>query len=160
MTRSSSHPWQPALALVSMAIALRWAPPEPAGAQSPEADVIARAQAVSTAELDPVLPRQPFAAWLGRVAGAGATVTWEANDCGEQTGTPEDAGRDFPVCAEADALLPDGRKVIVLIAVGTLKKGIAGPPEVWDVSIERTGTLWGVRRLRDLPQMLREGIGR
>ena len=42
------------------------------------------------------LPRERFDVWLRKLAGRKAKITWEVNDCGEQTGTPVDKGRGFP----------------------------------------------------------------
>src|SRR5262249_39958310 len=65
-------------------------------------------------------------------------------------------GRELPACAEVDALFPDGRKVVVMIEVGTFKKGITGVPSFSHAAIEQQGELYRVRRLRDLPEELRE----
>jgi hypothetical protein len=61
----------------------------------------------------------------------GAPITWEVNNCGEQTGNPEtDQGRDFPMCVEAD-FDKDHAAVSVLVSVGTFKKGPSGVPELF-----------------------------
>jgi TonB family protein len=54
-------------------------------------------------------------------------------------------------CVEANSILPDGRKVIVMIAVGTFKKGMTGAPAFHFCVVAREGKLRQVRRLRDLP---------
>ncbi len=85
-----------------------------------------------------------------------AEIRWEANDCGEQTGGPADKARVLPVCAQAEALLSDGRKVIVTIAVGTMKKGLTRVPGGVYYSVEEQGDkVDTIKRLGDLPEMLR-----
>jgi hypothetical protein len=109
-----------------------------AAAQTPrDRKMIAYAKAIPVSQLDPKLPATPFERWLIKEAGEGAQVTWEINDCGEQTGTAEDAERDFPMCVEADAHLRDKRVIVVSIAVGTYQKGISGKPVTWWISVGR-----------------------
>src|SRR5262245_27783419 len=87
------------------------------------------AQTVLASDLDAVLPARPFEEWFRDVVGAEAGVTWQLNECGEDPSMLIAQGRDLPACAEVDALLPDNRKVVVMIHVGTFKKGISGNPE-------------------------------
>lgn len=56
--------------------------------------------------------------------GPKAKITWEVNDCGEQTGGEADKDRDLPICAEVQANLPDQRIVVVRILAATFKKGL------------------------------------
>ena len=144
------------LAILALAITLWW--PATSFLQAPVAkdQVIARSRRASAFGLDSALPKQRFDDWFRKLVGPKVEIRWEANDCGEQTGSPTDRGRDFPVCAEAIAVFSDGRSVAVLIGVGTVKKGITGKPVVRLVSIERKGRVERVRRLRDLPEKLRE----
>jgi hypothetical protein len=93
------------------------------------------AKAIPVSQLDAKLPATPFEKWLIKQAGEGAQITWEVNDCGEQTGSPEDADNDFPICVEADAHLRDKRVIVVSIAVGTYKKGITGKPVTWWITV-------------------------
>jgi TonB family protein len=51
-------------------------------------------------------------------------------------------------------MLPDGRRVILMTAVGTFKKGVVGAPRFDFGVIEQRGKLYSVRRLRDLPGQL------
>src|SRR5271165_3689883 len=60
-------------------------------------------QEISVSQLDPALPPASFEKWLHAEAGADAEFHWEVNDCGEQTGTAADRGRDLPMCVEAQA---------------------------------------------------------
>ncbi|MGB9105471.1 MAG: hypothetical protein WCC59_11990, partial [Terriglobales bacterium] len=89
---------------------------------------IAHTKAILVSQLDPKLPAIGFERWLIKEAGEGAEIRWEVNDCGEQTGTAEDRGSDFPLCVEAEAHMRDKRVIVVSIAVGTYQSGIAGKP--------------------------------
>ena len=51
-------------------------------------------------------------------------------------------------------MLLDGRRVILMVVVGTFKKGMAGAPTFYFGVIEQRGELRLVRRLRDLPGQL------
>ena len=97
--------------------------------------MIAYAKAIPVAQLEAKLPAIPFERWLIKQAGEGAQITWEVNDCGEQTGTAEDAENDFPLCVEADAHLRDKRVIVVSIAVGTYKRGISGKPATFWITV-------------------------
>jgi hypothetical protein len=83
---------------------------------------------VSRIERD--LPRVPFGVWFRALVGATTPITWEVNDCGEQSGTPADRGRDFPMCVEADAKQTPAFHISVSIMVGTFGRGIIGKPMV------------------------------
>jgi len=116
---------------------------------------VASAQKVLASELDAELPSHPFARWFRQLVGPQAGVTWQLNECGNQPSLLLVQGRDLPACAEVDALLPDGRKVVVMIEVGTFNKGITGIPSFAHAAIEQEGELYRVRRLSDLPEGLR-----
>ncbi len=117
---------------------------------------IAYAKRSDVSRLDSRLPRQRFDDWFRSVVGPLAEIRWEANDCGEQTGGKADRRRDLPVCAQAEALLSDGRKVVVTIAVGTMKKGLTRVPGGMYYSVVEQGDkLDTIKRLGDLPEMLR-----
>src|SRR5262245_46434205 len=116
---------------------------------------VASAQKVLASELDAELPSHPFARWFRQLVGPQAGVTWQLNECGNQPSLLLVQGRDLPACAEVDALLPDGRKVVVMIEVGTFNKGITGIPSFAHAAIEQEGELFRVRRLRDLPEEVR-----
>lgn len=96
-----------------------------AGARSRDAQAIAAAKNTSMHRIEPLLPDKPFEAWLRGLVGPHTRITWEVNDCGEQTGNHElDSGRDFPMCAEAQVNLPKKRKLFVAFSVGTFKTGV------------------------------------
>ncbi|MCI0391634.1 MAG: energy transducer TonB [Acidobacteria bacterium] len=127
--------------------------------QSPllsDKQAVVGAQQLLASELDAELPKLRFADWFRQVVGAGAGVTWQLNECGEQPSLLIAQGRAIPACAEVNALLPDGRKVVIMIEVGSFKTGISGNPSFSYSAIEQEGELYPVRRLRDLPQ----GLGR
>jgi TonB family protein len=126
-------------------------------AQTPplEKQAVLRMQRMVASELDQALPRLPFMAWFEEVVGPQAGISWQMTECGERDEKATDAAADLPACVEIDAILPDKRKVVVMIAVGTFKKGVIGRPGFAYAIIEQEGQLYGVRRLRDLPQALR-----
>jgi TonB family protein len=105
--------------------------------------------------LDEALPDHSFASWFNKIVGRKAGVVWQLTECGEQIGVPGGPGHDMPACAEINATLADGRKVFVAINVGTFKRGLVGKPSFFRAVIEQNEQLYQVRRLRDLPNMLR-----
>ena len=118
--------------------------------------VIARARRSDVSKLDSRLTEQRFDEWFKTVVGPDAKIRWEANDCGEQTGGPADKRRDLPVCAQAEAVLSDGRKVVVTIAVGTMKKGFTKEPGgLYYSVVEQGDDVATIKRLGELPEMLR-----
>ncbi|HEY0049833.1 MAG TPA: hypothetical protein VGB68_11130 [Pyrinomonadaceae bacterium] len=99
-----------------------------------EAVVISKAKSTLVSRIEPGLPRQPFAVWFQSLVGQKTPVAWSVNDCGEQTGTAEDGGRDFPMCVEAAAEQSAGFFVFVNIQYGTFKRGItAGKPVIRNI---------------------------
>jgi hypothetical protein len=110
--------------------------------------VIAAAKRAYVDKLDVQLPHMRFEAWLKTQVGD-LPIAWEANDCGEQDGFTK--REDIPLCGEASATLADGRKLTVMIGVGTLRKGVQGAPGVWFLGLDdKTST-----HLSDLPKFLR-----
>ena len=120
-----------------------------------EKRAVASAQKILASELDAELPSHPFADWFRQVVGPQAGVNWQLNECGDQPSELLAQRRDVSACAEVDALLPDGRKVVVMIEIGTFDKGITGVPSFSHAAIEQQGDLYRVRRLRDLAEGLR-----
>jgi len=129
-------------------------PSESEKQSSLEKRAVADTQRIFASKLDADLPRLPFADWFGKVVGQGAGVTWQLSECGEQPGAPSDSVGDMRACAEVNSILPDGRKVVVMIAVGTFKKGVTGAPAFYYGVIEQEEELYLVQRLRDLPELL------
>src|SRR5262245_16167338 len=100
--------------------------------QSPsllEKQALTTVQQVSVNRLDGASPRSPFADWLRRQVGSQAGIVWQLSECGAPSGAGLQSDQDLKACVEANALLPDGRKVIVMVTVGTFKQGITGDPE-------------------------------
>jgi TonB family protein len=127
--------------------------------ESFERRAISSAQRVSASDLDKALPNRPFARWFNKAIGPDAGVVWQLTQCGAPITAPGEAGQDLPACAEINAYLPDGRRVFVAISVGTFKKGLTRKPSFFLAVIEQNGQLYPVRRLSDLPEMLRDPEG-
>lgn len=125
---------------------------QPTSARQTEKDAIQHAKGASVHTLDARLSDVSLESFL-KQEGNGASIVWEVNDCGEQTGNPEaDQGRDFPMCVEADMDLKDRRTVNILVVVGTFKKGLVGAPSLWSLTLsDASGHVRSVRRLGDLP---------
>jgi TonB family protein len=123
--------------------------------ESFEKQAISSAQEVSASNLDAALPDRPFASWLSEVVGPKAGVVWQLTECGERIAASGEAGHDLPACAEVNASLPGGRKVFIVISVGTFKKGLAGKLSFFRAVIEHNERFYQVRRLSELPQRLR-----
>src|SRR5215813_5360065 len=119
-----------------------------------EKQAISSAQEMSASDLDVALPDRPFASWFSEVIGPKAGVVWQLTECGDPLAAPGGAGQDLPACAEVNASLPGGRKVFVVISVGTFKKGLAGKLSFFRAVIEQNERLYQVRRLSELPQRL------
>jgi TonB family protein len=124
-----------------------------------EKRAISSAQEISASDLDATLPDRPFAGWFSEVIGPKAGVVWQLTECGERIAASGGAGHDLPACAEVNASLPGGRKVFVVISVGTFKKGLAGKPSFFRAVIEHNERFYQVRRLSELPQRLRAPEG-
>jgi hypothetical protein len=114
------------------------------------------ARQIPVSRLDAGLPRQTLSLWLTQTVGPAAKIRWEVSDCGEQSGNPDVASlRDFPLCVDAIANLPDDRMVIVSIVIGSFRKGIAGKPQLLSVNIGKGGRFEPVSKLRDLPARIK-----
>jgi hypothetical protein len=106
---------------------------------------------LSVTRLDSTLRRARFVDWLTKLAGPSAILKWEVNDCGEQTGNPAvDTLRDIPTCVGVTVDFADHRKIEISIAVGSALKGLYGPPELYDVILEASGTVKSFRSLHSL----------
>jgi TonB family protein len=123
-------------------------------AQSLEKQAVSDTQRALASDLDAELPKLPFTDWFGKVVGPGAGVVWQLSECGERIDAAPNGDGDTQACVEVNTILSDGRKVIVMIAVGTFKKGVTGPPAFRFGVIEQNGVLRPIRRLRDLQKLL------
>jgi len=137
-----SYPWHTSLALRKQS------------SLELEKRALADAQRVPAQELDPELPNLPFANWLKQVVGSEAGMVWQLSECGETAGASSNPAADIRACVEVNTILSDGRKVIVMIAVGTFKKGLTGPPAFGFGVIDQNGELRSIQRLRDLQNLL------
>jgi TonB family protein len=82
-------------------------------------------------------------------------VSWRLGECVEQNGTASEWEQGVPACVEATAILPDDRKVVAQIHVGSFKQGLAIMSRFHFAVIENDSQFQSVRRLSDLPQLLR-----
>jgi TonB family protein len=121
-----------------------------------EKRAVPETQRILAQELDSELPRLPFANWLKQVVGPQAGIVWQLSECGEAAGASLNPAGDMRACVEANSILPDGRKVIVMIVVGTFKKGMAGAPAFHFGVVAQEDKLRPVRRLRYLPREISE----
>jgi TonB family protein len=139
--------------IAAITMLLMWlpAPPQVGTLEKQALDTVKR---MMVSRLDVGLPGYSFATWFNNVIGPEAGVVWQLTECGESIVHQNGAERDLIACTEADAILPDGRKVVVAISVGTFKKGIYGEPAFYSAVIEDNNRLYEVRRLRDLPVIL------
>ncbi|MCI0390697.1 MAG: energy transducer TonB [Acidobacteria bacterium] len=119
-----------------------------------EKQALASVQRILASSLDAGLPKRPFAIWFKELTGNQAGVVWQLTECGEPTGVANKIDQDLPACAEVNAVLPSGSKVVIVINVGTFKKGLNGRPAFFGAVVEHNDRLYQVRRLRDLPEML------
>lgn len=125
---------------------------------SGDAAAIEAAKQTSVRQIEASLPDKPFEKWLHDLLGSQAVIVWEANDCGEQTGNPSlNKDRDFPVCAGAEALLDDGRKLYISLAVGTSKSGIrTGPATFFSaVIVDPDGSQHWISELADIADAIK-----
>ena len=120
-----------------------------------EKQALSLVRAMPASALDAELPGRSFASWFEQVTGPKAGVIWQLTECGEQIVAPDKTGQDLPACAEVNANLPDGRKVFVMISVGTFKKGLTGKPVLFLAVVEQNEQFYQASRLSDLPEMLR-----
>jgi TonB family protein len=126
-------------------------------AQDPtlEDKAVFRVQQTSASRYDPTLPSRPFGTWFNQVVGPQSGVSWRLGECVEQDGMASEWEQGIPACVEATAILQDDRKVVAQIHVGTFKQLSLTTRFLFAV-IESDNQFYSVRRLSDLPQLLRE----
>src|SRR5262245_34307323 len=118
-----------------------------------EKQALASVQRMPASSLDDKLPQRPFGSWFNEIIGPKAGVVWQLSECGEKISN--DDVPDLPACAEAIALTHEGSKVIIVISVGSFKKGLIGPPTFFRAIIELGDQLYPIDRLNDLAEKLR-----
>jgi TonB family protein len=119
-----------------------------------ERQAVELVQRVPVSTLEENMPRRSFGEWFGSVVGIKSGIVWQLSEC-DQFAEINPRGSDAPACVEANALLPDGRKVMVRVGVGTFLKGVTGAPGFYYAVIEQRDQLYVLNRLRDLPDGLR-----
>ena len=127
--------------LIVVSIVLAVALTASAQVKSTEDRAIDYVKQLSVMRLDSTLREARFVDWLTKLAGPSALFRWEVNDCGEQTGNPAvDTLRDIPTCVGVSVEFADHRKLDIYVAVGSVQKGLNGPPGIYFVSLEANGT--------------------
>jgi TonB family protein len=121
-----------------------------------EEKAVNRVQQTLASRYDPTLPSSPFGNWLTKVVGPQSGVSWRLGECVEQNGTASEWQLSVPACVEATAILPDDRKVVAQIHVGSFKQGLTAMTKFHFAVIENDTQFQNVRRLSDLPQLLRD----
>jgi TonB family protein len=121
-----------------------------------EEKAVNRVQQTLASRYDPTLPSSPFGNWLTKVVGPQSGVSWRLGECVEQNGTASEWQLGVPACVEATAILPDDRKVVAQIHVGSFKQGLTAMTKFHFAVIENDTQFQNVRRLSDLPQLLRD----
>jgi TonB family protein len=115
-----------------------------------------RVQQTPASRYDPTLPSRPFGNWLTQVIGPQSGVSWRLGECVEQNATASEWEQGVPACVEATAILPDDRKVVAQIHVGSFKQGLSSMTRFHFAVIESDSQFQSVQRLSDLPQLLRD----
>lgn len=121
-----------------------------------EAETIEHAKKYPVSDLDPKLSNSSFEQWFQKLLGDSAQFDWAVNDCGEQTGTAADRGRDFSMCVSARTQTAEFFYVSVNIQFGTFSSGISSEkPFVRSISVGDLldGEMFYV--LSDLPEKIR-----
>jgi len=119
-----------------------------------EDKAVNRVQQTPVSRYDPTLPSRPFGSWLSQVVGPQSGVSWRLGECVEQDGAASEWEQGIPACVEATAILPDDRKVVAQIHVGSFKQGLSMTTKFHFAVIESDSQFQSVRKLSDLPQLL------
>jgi len=138
------------------AVALK-EPPLEVAARASDRRLIEFAKKIPANKLDDQLAPIPLGSWLRQAAGHDVRMTWEVNDCGEQTGDPDlDEDRDIPLCVEADIYVPGGGEGMVMVQVGTESRAPHGDPVVRMLAVRSDSKSdWqDFEHLRELPGRL------
>jgi TonB family protein len=126
----------------------------PAQDSTLEDKAVNRVQQTPASRYDPTLPSRPFGSWLSQVVGPQSGVSWRLGECVEQDGAASEWEQGIPACVEATAILPDDRKVVAQIHVGSFKQGLSMTTKFHFAVIESDSQFQSVRKLSDLPQLL------
>jgi len=120
-----------------------------------EEKAVNRVQQTPASRYDPTLPSRPFGGWLTQIVGPQSGVSWRLGECVEQNGTASEWEQGVPACVEATAILPDDRKIVAQIHVGSFKQ-LSSMTKFHFAAIENESQFQSVRRLSDLPQLVRD----
>ncbi len=115
----------------------------------PDSTIEAYARGFDVSRIDSTQSPGRFDAWLRRIVGDEAEITWEVNDCGE-TGTAD------VFCVEAFCRLPTGGTIDLSLIAGNGELGITGVPKVWWGEIAGLGPSVNVVHLGELAEQLKE----
>src|SRR5215475_10673730 len=121
-----------------------------------EEKAVNRVQQTPASRYDPTLPSRPFGGWLTQIVGPQSGVSWRLGECVEQNATASDWEQGVPACVEATAILPDDRKIVAQIHVGSFKQGLSSMTRFHFAAIESDSQFQSIQRLSDLPQLLRD----
>jgi TonB family protein len=130
----------------------------PAQDSTLEDKAVIRVQQTPASKYDPTLPSRPFGGWLNQVVGPQSGVSWRLGECVDQNGTTYGWEQGIPACVEATAILPDDRKIVAQIHVGSFKQGLSTTTKFHFAVIENDSQFLSVRKLGDLPQLLKDPL--
>jgi TonB family protein len=111
-------------------------------------------QRTQASDLDPALPNVAVNLWFNQLVGPRAGINWQLSECGEPIAGPDGKDPDLPACIGANAILQDGRKVMLTILIGTFKKGLTGKASFDFAVVESEAQLRAVKKLSDLPRLI------
>jgi hypothetical protein len=84
---------------------------------APEKRWIERLKSTSVSEIDSTLAAEPFDNWLKKLV-TPEEPAYEVTDCGERSYTPEERGRQFPLCVNVTAKFGALRRAELTFIVG------------------------------------------
>lgn len=113
--------------------------------QSLEKQAVIGIRQMLASSLDAKLPQRSFGEWFEKMVGPGNQIVWQLSECGDEVGD---------ACVEANTILKDGRRIILMINVGTFKSGFSGRPFYKYGVLDQRGELRPIKRLSDLQNML------
>jgi hypothetical protein len=109
---------------------------------------ISRVKETPASRIDPTLPPVALEKWLGTQAGPDAAVGWAVR-------TADDPGQGLP-WVEADISLRGHPALVIMIATGTSRGGIATKPRFRSLhQLIQAGDVTEWTRLRDFPAALK-----
>jgi TonB family protein len=137
---------------VILLLALLGAPPQDS---TLEEKAVSRVQQTPASRYDPTLPSRPFGYWLTQIVGPQSGVSWRLGECVEQNGSASEWEQGVPACVEATAILPDDRKIVAQIHVGSFKQ-MSSMTKFHFAAIENETEFQRIGRLSDLAQLVKD----